>query len=363
MVHIGEIYDDYEVIADVGRRNNQRYFKMKCRICGHEKECGSSNIRRQNNSHNWNNCRNDYYAGMIGSRVNDYVIDDIRLVNNQYIATIRCTICGNTKETPASSINYHAGTKHSANACGESFWNSVVGKSFGDLTVIEIGDKKPIHRTLICRCKKCGTVMERMAKSIFDGDGVEHGRECIKAIPDSPHKRAIIRRFNCMRERCENPNNTNYKHYGARGIQVKYDHVVDFYYDYIDEFIKHSSVYGIRNSTFDRIDVNGNYEKGNIRLATQNVQSANTVRRKFFIAEKNDDVVLCDSTGEFYRKYNVSASAIGNAVRKAGEANGRNKYRVCDGWKIKGVWPSLSKEQIDNIVVTEGVTTKLLITV
>ena len=77
------------------------------------------------------------------------------------------------------------------------------------------------------------------------------------------------------------------------------------------------------------------------------------------MAKKDAEVVLCDSTGEFFRRFGVAESAVGNAVRKAYQTG---PATTC-GWAVIKAWDNLTDEEIDNIIVTEGVTTKLLITI
>lgn len=358
MVKIGEVYDDYVVVRDLGRKNNQRYFLMRCNICGHEKACGSSNVTRQDNHHGTNNCKYDYYKQFIGKVINDYKIADITNRDGAFVAKFICTVCGHTKEMNVGKMNNSGAMSHNPSSCEDDYWNNLIGKEFGDFLITKAGDDDPKHKTFICKCKKCGTETERTYRSIINGRGMAHGVPCIKVIPDDEYKKVIQNRFQDMSERCNNLNNTNYAHYGGRGIRLKYDYAIDLYYDFIDELKEHASKYGINNSTFDRIDVNGDYEKSNLRITTMSVQNSNTRRRRFFLAYKEDNVVLCDSTGEFSRKYGVPASAIGNAIRK--RANGKDAKSF--GWIVKSVWGSLTKEEVEKIIVAEGVTTKLLVT-
>ena len=76
-----------------------------------------------------------------------------------------------------------------------------------------------------------------------------------------------------MKSRCGNPNSTDYKHYGARGIKV------------CDEWMKFENFYawamahGYRDDlSIDRINVFGNYEPSNCRWATTKEQNNNTTR-------------------------------------------------------------------------------------
>lgn len=63
--------------------------------------------------------------------------------------------------------------------------------------------------------------------------------------------------------RCNNKKFKYYKHYGGRGIKVKFDSFEDFY-DYVVNELKADP----RGLTIDRINNNGHYERGNIRFVT-----------------------------------------------------------------------------------------------
>ena len=73
----------------------------------------------------------------------------------------------------------------------------------------------------------------------------------------------LASRFGNIKDRCENPNNKDYKRYGALGIQCKFKSVNDFIEHILDDL------------QMDRINNNGHYEKGNIRLTTAKEQANN----------------------------------------------------------------------------------------
>lgn len=76
-----------------------------------------------------------------------------------------------------------------------------------------------------------------------------------------------------MWERCTNPGNISYKHYGARGITVCEEW---------REFETFLADMGERpaHRTLDRRDNDGNYERNNCRWSTASEQALNRRKRK-----------------------------------------------------------------------------------
>lgn len=74
-----------------------------------------------------------------------------------------------------------------------------------------------------------------------------------------------------MKFRCSNPKATGYENYGGRGIAVCAEWSASF-----DAFIRDVGPRPSASHTLDRINVNGGYEPGNCRWATQKVQCRNT---------------------------------------------------------------------------------------
>lgn len=81
--------------------------------------------------------------------------------------------------------------------------------------------------------------------------------------------------FNMMKQRCENKKHTWYKNYGGKGIQVEWPNFESFYEDMNESHEKHILEHGKINTTLDRIDPTGNYNKSNCRWATRKEQTAN----------------------------------------------------------------------------------------
>jgi len=79
-----------------------------------------------------------------------------------------------------------------------------------------------------------------------------------------------------MLERCNNPKNTNFNNYGAKGVRVcsRWDGEYGFTF-FLEDMGNKPDGY-----TLDRIDVTGDYTPENCRWASRTVQAINTRIRK-----------------------------------------------------------------------------------
>lgn len=80
--------------------------------------------------------------------------------------------------------------------------------------------------------------------------------------------------------RCRYPSQRHYRWYGALGIRVIWKTYKDFKDDMYASYLLHLEKYGHKQTTLDRIDVNGNYCKENCRWATLLEQAHNKRKTK-----------------------------------------------------------------------------------
>lgn len=84
----------------------------------------------------------------------------------------------------------------------------------------------------------------------------------------------LRKRFTQIKQRCGNPKNKSYENYGGREIKCLFKDVNEFI-DYVVNELQ-INPYELH---IDRIDNDGNYEKGNIRFVTQAENNKNNRRK------------------------------------------------------------------------------------
>ena len=169
----------------------------------------------------------------------------------------------------------------------------LTGKTFGRLTVISRSSGGTFWLCL-CSCGRKATIQgSQMRKGMTKSCG------CIRkettARLKQTHQMCGTRFYNIwkgMNNRTNNPNNASYKHYGGRGIRCLWTNFDEFKRDMFDSYTIHCTTFSEKNTSIDRIEVNGHYSKDNCRWATRSIQSSNT--RPRLLTER-------DFTGRFIK--------------------------------------------------------------
>lgn len=118
--------------------------------------------------------------------------------------------------------------------------------------------------------------------------------------------RPLVSRYNGMIQRCYNPNQSHYKHYGGRGISV-----CEEWRNNRSAFIQWANENGFkRELQIDRIDNDGNYCPENCRWITKKEQEKNT-RRSVTNWEKQTRICykckIEKPWNEFYKTHSLPA--------------------------------------------------------
>lgn len=152
----------------------------------------------------------------------------------------------------------------------------LTGQRFGRLTVIKRDESKPKANGVywLCKCD-CGNVTSVRSKDLRCGFTTSCGQHFKGHVTHGLSKTKTHKVWMDMRARCFNPKKERYPRYGGRGITVcdewaSSDGFMTFY-----EHVSKLEHFGKDGYTLDRIDVNGNYEPGNVRWATDAEQRRN----------------------------------------------------------------------------------------
>lgn len=154
------------------------------------------------------------------------------------------------------------------------------GKIFGEWKVIRYSGQS----LWLCECK-CG--YRQKVDSFWLRSGKHGCQKCAKQ-KRTKHDMSYSPEYRIWRDiiqRCCNPNEPNYKRYGARGINV-----CDKWKDSFEQFYKDVGDRPAKGYELDRINNDGDYELGNVRWATKKQNNRNRRDNRVFTI---DGVTKC----------------------------------------------------------------------
>lgn len=197
----------------------------------------------------------------------------------------------------------------------------ISGNRFGRLIAIDRGhDGKRLK--WICRCD-CGGMAFAHIESLRGGNTtscgcaqrdavskmrLSHGQTVGEVRGQKRSKEYVT--WACMVNRCHNPNATDAKHYGERGITV-----CDAWRKDFSTFLRDVGMAPSKRHTIDRIDNERGYEPGNVRWVTMTVQANN--RRSNRMIE-----------------FNGRRMTLAEWSRVTGISYGTLKQRINRGWAL-----------------------------
>lgn len=189
------------------------------------------------------------------------------------------------------------------------------GDKFGKWTIIEeiapkIISNKP-RRMFRCQCE-CGNIGEVQLSCLRNGHSTSCGCEQKKRASAANTKHGLEKHplyctWKNMKKRCNNPNATEYKNYGGRGISVCEEWSKDFQ-NFYDWAINNGWT---KELTIDRIDTNGNYCPENCRWADVKTQM-NNMTKNHYIEYNGDTYTLSTLSEHLNIPYNIVRYRLSN---------------------------------------------------
>lgn len=149
----------------------------------------------------------------------------------------------------------------------------ITGQRFGKLTALRPvqSHRGKLRWLFLC---DCGRHHEAVGTSVTSGDVVSCG--CYRSrLGGRPNRKAYHSWYN-MHQRCSNPQDKSFQHYGERGIRVC-DRWRSFS-AFLEDMGRPS-----KGESLDRIDVDGDYEPSNCRWATPGTQANNKTNNRVII--------------------------------------------------------------------------------
>lgn len=189
----------------------------------------------------------------------------------------RCD-CGNEiialKGSLLKGVTHHCGCSRVVHRAED-----LSGRQFGRWTVLARAETRGGQSRFLCRCA-CGIEKDVARPTLLNGDSTSCGcyRDEVSGTQSLSHGMSSspeYKAFAHAKDRCLNPNDKAFAHYGGRGIT--------FHPAWVNDFAAFFAEVGLRPSpehSLDRIDVDGNYEPGNVRWATAIVQANNKRRNR-----------------------------------------------------------------------------------
>lgn len=202
-----------------------------------------------------------------------------------------------------------------------------IGEIYGDYECVKyIGRNEHNQKKYKMKCLKCSREKEMLDYAVTQERGIKHS-SCGKGIKTL--NKTFYSRWEGMRTRTTNDNYWATEHYKGRGINSdEFELFIDFYDAMYESYLEHSAIYGERDTSLERIDVNKSYSKDNCCWVTLAQQQRNKRKNRDFLAiSPNGEEIISKNISKFARDNNLDRGTISDVL------NGRSSHHK--GWKFQ----------------------------
>ena len=206
--------------------------------------------------------------------------DPVRPGSNGDLVRRALFLCHCGKEYVCSIGNVK---RNASKSCGCSRKNSPLkikyksGDIINGLALIKETKSNNGIRNAIFKCT-CGTLFETRICYVRSRNTRSCGCLHDKTMHENRHKHGCryhpkYNTWRNVKSRCYNKKDSNYKYYGGRGISMSDEFKINA--GVFIRYIESLKNYGKAGYSIDRINNDGNYERGNLRWATSSTQVSN----------------------------------------------------------------------------------------
>ena len=246
---------------------------------------------------------------MLGQKFGRLTVVEFSGTDKWQTAMWKCQ-CDCGREVVVRGIDLRSGHTKSC-GCQRHNIRDLTGEIFGRLTVVRLLDKRSKHNSIYWECVcDCGKVIEVMGRSLKSGHTKSCGCYRSDLLVKENFKHGMSRDplnsvFSRMKDRCYNEKDLAYHNYGARGIYIGEEWLLDRSSFFTWAFNNGYTV-GLE---IDRIDNNGPYSPENCRWVTCKQNSRNK-RNNHFLTFEGKIQTIAEWADEMELKYSTVAARI-----------------------------------------------------